>query len=304
MTVKAKSLSLVSVPNNGRSIYADAVAQNNEESLRLVPFQQDGRSDEESEERGIETPSDRNKGEGYEEGNDASCVDTPSVRFTKVEVDPYLEAEKRYQNALVAQLNADLKLHFLARDGADEDKSKRGALKECIALFIGCRNEALKLKTELTEVNAAQIVEEKKAQAREDFRFLLGDEASAATYTTSKKAWTYFKKICTIVINRMTYKQSFSAIENDPLYAYLMSCTYNDEPDKQISQQISSQDGNQFCDAMEIIGKAKESLPKFVEMCKDIARKLGVRQVGVGEYGSTVLFITRHTTYRRSYVCI
>jgi len=277
-----------------------ATTSNQEE--KTFSSQHDIRSDEETVSRSIETLNERSKEESSGESYDGSYPDTPGIQMispsledesSDAQNDPYLVAEDLYRKALVHQLNADLKLHFLARAGAAEDKNQRKVLKECIALFISRRNEASRLKSELTEVKMAQLVAEKMAQAREDFHFVFGDEASVTTHNTSKRAWRYFKTVCSIVINRWTYEQSFSAVEKDSLYSYLMSCSYNDEPDKPMYQQRSSYDGDQLCDATELVEKAKEALPKFVEICKDIARKLGLREVGVGPIKTACAAITK-----------
>ena len=105
-------------------------------------------------------------------------------------------------------------------------------------------------------------------------------------------SWDFYRLLCSLVGDRDRYIETFRKLEKDPVYPYLNSLTSVNDPgdvgyenfEKPVVQSdvedYKSMSKLEVSQALE--RKAHETLPEFVEVCKELAGNLGIEELGIG----------------------
>ena len=117
------------------------------------------------------------------------------------------------------------------------------------------------------------------------------------SFPAVEDAWNFYRLINNLMSDNRVYDYEFDIIQKDPLYPYLDSLTGiadsgDDGSPKTVKQRVREEFKNisphRIC---HILAKeANEVQPDFIDVCEDIARKLGMHNMAVGEFVYLELF--------------
>lgn len=136
--------------------------------------------------------------------------------------------------------------------------------------------------TTSSEASEGELIEENVSEATDTVTVEAADIDPKIT-----SSWNFYRKVVGLVNTRWKYQEIFEDLQSDPLFPYLDSLPGVREAsnkDKQIEQKARPAyfDMSQSSICEYLVHDAKNVQPKLVKACKVIAKKMGIKQLGVG----------------------